>query len=229
MAELREIVEALIFVHRGVLDRKALGEVLKESYSQEEIDGALEELHDEYLRREGPVRLFRVAGGYEFGTRPDLAEWIQKLDFYEHHRHLSRPSLETLAIIAYRQPVTRPEIEGIRGVSVDRMLRSLLEKKLIRILGRKDVPGKPLVYGTTREFLQHFGLSGLDDLPALKELEEHAPPPEEGEGEAAIIPVEEDPEAEAPPSGGGGDEEGAPAEEARPEGPGPEAQERGGE
>ena len=169
MAELKEILEALIFVHSGPLEVKAMETILKDDFSGEEIRAALEELGSDLSRRGGVVELAEVAGGYEFGTREDLAEWIGKMDHYEHHRRLSRPALETLAIVAYRQPVTRPEIEAIRGVNVDRIMRNLAEKKLVRVLGRKDVPGKPLVYGTTKEFLEYFGLARLDDLPPLRD------------------------------------------------------------
>jgi len=143
--------------------------VLKDDFSAEEIAGALEELGKQYAAG-GVIELCEVAGGYEFGTRGDLAEWIRKMDHYEHHRHLSRPALETLAIVAYRQPVTRQEIESIRGVNVDRIVRNLTDKKLVRMLGRKDLPGKPIVYGTTGEFLEHFGLKSLNELPKVEEL-----------------------------------------------------------
>lgn len=196
MAELKDILETLIFVHRGVLKTRTMEGVLNDSYTVEEIRTALDELKEDYARREGVIELLEVAGGFEFGTREDTAEWVRKLDHFEHHRRLSRPALETLAIIAYRQPVTRPEIEGIRGVNVDRIIRNLLVKKLIMILGRKDVPGKPIVYGTTGEFLHHFGLRGLSDLPSLKEFMEQELPEESAE-EAEILPLEEEvPEAE---------------------------------
>jgi segregation and condensation protein B len=193
MPELKEILEALIFVHRGAISAKVMNGILKDDYTPEEIDRALQELREDCARRGGVIELLEVAEGFEFGTRSDLAEWIRKMDHYEHHRRLSRPALETLAIIAYRQPVTRPEIEAIRGVNVDGVVRSLLEKKLIRILGRKDVPGKPIVYGTTSEFLVHFGLRSLSDLPAPGEfldedtLERNKPGDEEA---APLLPVE---------------------------------------
>jgi segregation and condensation protein B len=194
MAELKEILEALIFVHRGVISSKVMSGILKDDYTPEEIDRAIQQLREDCARRGGVIELLEVAEGFEFGTRSDLAEWIQKMDHYEHHRHLSRPALETLAIIAYRQPVTRPEIESIRGVNVDGVVRTLLEKKLVRILGRKDVPGKPIVYGTTSEFLGHFGLPGLSALPSLREfLDESAVERDDlGErNEAALLPLEE--------------------------------------
>jgi len=194
MPELKEILEALIFVHRGVMSAKVMAGILKDDYTPEEIDRAIGELRDDCARRGGVIELLEVAEGLEFGTRSDMAEWIQKMDHYEHHRHLSRPALETLAIIAYRQPVTRPEIESIRGVNVDRVVRTLLEKKLVRILGRKDVPGKPIVYGTTSEFLVHFGLRGISDLPSLREfLDEKALEKDDmGEKEEVVLlPLEE--------------------------------------
>jgi segregation and condensation protein B len=112
---LKEVLEALIFVHRGILPPKTVREVLGEEFSADDIAAGFAALKEDYEQRGGALVLTEVAGGYQFGTRDDLAPWIQKLDFYEHHRHLSRPTLETLAIIAYKQPVTRVEIEAIRG------------------------------------------------------------------------------------------------------------------
>jgi len=183
---LKEVLEALVFVHRGILPPKTVSEVLGEEFTAEEIAAGFAALREDYERRGGAVVLVEVAGGYQFGTRADLAPWIQKLDFYEHHRHLSRPTMETLAIIAYKQPVTRAEIEAIRGVNVERIVRNLLERKLVRILGHKDVPGKPMVLGTTREFLELFGLNGLDALPPLKDFVE--PPSSEGIDEEPPLP-----------------------------------------
>ena len=205
MADLKEILEALIFVHSGPLEAKVMENILKDDYSGEEIRAALEELREDIARRAGVVELTEVAGGYEFGTREDLAEWIRKMDHYEHHRRLSRPALETLAIVAYRQPVTRPEIEAIRGVNVDRIMRNLGEKKLVVILGRKDVPGKPLVYGTTKEFLEYFGLAKLDDLPPLQEFVDQEES-EEAAGEDDILPLEEEKEEEPADEAEGGEE-----------------------
>src|SRR5262245_58676526 len=115
------------------------------------------------------MRLVEVAGGYQFRTAPEHAEWVRRL-FQQKPWRLTRPTLETLAIIAYKQPITRAEIEAIRGVDVDSVLASLLSRKLIRIVGRKDVIGRPLLYGTTRQFLEVFGLRDLNGLPALGEL-----------------------------------------------------------
>ncbi|MHB8836474.1 MAG: SMC-Scp complex subunit ScpB [Candidatus Methylomirabilia bacterium] len=184
---LKEVLEALVFVHRGILPPKTAREVLGEEFTAEEIAVAFEALRDEYGERGGALTLYEVAGGWQFGTRTDLAPWIKKLDFYEHHRHLSRPTMETLAIIAYKQPATRAEIEAIRGVNVERIVRNLLERKLVKILGHKDVPGKPMVLGTTREFLELFGLNSLADLPPLKDFV--APPPAEGSDEETPLPL----------------------------------------
>jgi segregation and condensation protein B len=187
LGPLKEVLEALVFVHRGILPQKTVREVLGEEFTAGEIDAAFAALRDEYRERGGALTLYEVAGGWQFGTRTDLAPWIKKLDFYEHHRHLSRPTLETLAIIAYRQPVTRAEIEAIRGVNVERIVRNLLERKLLKILGHKDVPGKPMVLGTTREFLELFGLNSLADLPPLKDFVEL--PPAEGIDEEIPLPL----------------------------------------
>lgn len=213
MAELKDILEALIFVHRGVLDLKTMAAVLKDDFSADEIRAALAELRTDFEGRGGVIRLLEVAEGFQLATCEDVAEWIQKMDHYQHHRHLSKPALETLAIVAYRQPVTRQEIEGIRGVNVDRIVRNLVDKKLIRVMGRKDLPGKPLVYGTTREFLEYFGLKNLADLPTLEEFSD-AEVQDESE-DAPLLPLGEGDdgaaetlEAEEPQAGAAdGDEE----------------------
>ena len=123
-------------------------------------------------------------------TPPDHASWIRKLKKAKTSQRLSKPSLETLAIIAYKQPVVKAEIEEIRGVDSSGVLKGLLDKRIIKIVGRMDVPGKPLMYGTTREFLQYFGLKDLSELPTLKEFEEMAAEETAGEG-FEEIPMEE--------------------------------------
>jgi len=200
---LKDVLEALVFVHRGILPPKTVREVLGEEFTAEEIAAGFAALRADHEARGGALVLVEVAGGWQFGTRTDLAPWIKKLDFYEHHRHLSRPTMETLAIIAYKQPVTRAEIEAIRGVNVERIVRNLLERKLVKILGHKDVPGKPMVLGTTREFLELFGLKSLADLPPLKDFVE--PPPAEGIDEDTSLPLFAGEEtAAAAPRGSGG-------------------------
>jgi segregation and condensation protein B len=203
---LKEVLEALVFVHRGILPPKTVREVLGEEFTAEEIAAGFAALREDYEERGGALVLVEVAGGWQFGTRTDLAPWIKKLDFYEHHRHLSRPTMETLAIIAYKQPVTRAEIEAIRGVNVERIVRNLLERKLVKILGHKDVPGKPMVLGTTREFLELFGLNSLAGLPQLKDFVE--PPSAEGLYEEPPLPFST---GDAREGGGGADDPATPA------------------
>ena len=120
-----------------------------------------------------------MAGGYQLRTRPEYADYLRRLGHSRPFK-FSRPALETLAIIAYRQPVTRSEIEYLRGVDSGSVLKTLLEKRLLRILGKKDVPGKPMIYGTTREFLELFGLPDLSALPTLREFSELVPEQDNG-------------------------------------------------
>ena len=134
-----------------------------------EVVAALEALEAGYEREARGLRLVRVAGGYQLRTPPEHAPWIRRL-LRERPPRLSRPMLETLAIVAYRQPCTRMEVEAIRGVDADAVLSSLLDRHLVRVVGRKDAPGRPLLYATTHEFLEVFGLPALDALPTLREL-----------------------------------------------------------
>ena len=132
----------------------------------------MEELRVRFNSNGGPVVLREIDGGFQLCTHPKYAPWIKKLSSVRTNSKLSRPALETLAIVAYKQPVTRAEIENVRGVSCAGVLALLLEKRLIRIAGRQDAPGKPLLYRTTAEFVRHFGLRSLKDLPRISELKE---------------------------------------------------------
>jgi segregation and condensation protein B len=116
--------------------------------------------------------LAEVAGGYQLATRPENVSWIRKFKSVKVSAKLSKPALETLAIVAYKQPITRMEVEAIRGVNIGGIMRNLMERRLVKIVGKKDVPGKPMLYGTTLEFLQYFGLKDLSALPTLKEFQE---------------------------------------------------------
>ncbi|NIO03612.1 MAG: SMC-Scp complex subunit ScpB [Proteobacteria bacterium] len=167
---LRPAIESLIFSSEFPLKIESIRDILEES-DKKRIEGVLEELHREYQNPDHGFELVRVAEGYQFRTKSRYAEWIRRLRRTRAPR-LSRSSMEVLAIIAYKQPIMRAEIEAIRGVDSVSVIRTLLERRLIRILGRKDVPGRPMVYGTTREFLQFFGLKNLSDLPTLREIEE---------------------------------------------------------
>ncbi|NWF91455.1 MAG: SMC-Scp complex subunit ScpB [Syntrophaceae bacterium] len=168
-AEVKPILEGLIFVSASPIRLETLVEILPES-NREAILEAIGLIKREYEEESKGLELVEVAGGYQFRTKPKLAEWVQRLRKAKPVK-LSRSALETLAIVAYRQPVIRPTIEEIRGVDSGWVLRSLLEKGLIKITGRKEMPGRPMVYGTTRAFLELFGLNSLADLPAPNEIE----------------------------------------------------------
>ena len=186
---LKTIVESLLFVHDQplTLDRLAL---LLEEHERSDIRIALEELMQEYGAAKRGIVLVQVAGGYQLRSRPENADYIRRLTKSRGVK-FSQSALETLSIIAYRQPVTRAEVEYLRGVDSGGVLKTLLEKKLLRILGKKDVPGKPLIYGTSREFLELFSLKDINSLPTLKEIQELAPPdPFADQPELPLDPVE---------------------------------------
>lgn len=166
--EIKTIVESLIFVSENALSIDEVKKVL-EGEDKSRLKQVLDELVSEYSQMNRSFSLQEVAGGYQFRTKPEFASWIKKLSRTRPSR-LTQPALETLAIIAYKQPILRSEVERIRGVDVGGVISTLLLRKLIKILGRKDAPGRPLVYGTTQEFLEAFGLKGLSELPTLKEL-----------------------------------------------------------
>lgn len=170
-AELRAAVESLVFVSESPIRSDRLAEIME--VEQSLILQILRELEEEYRQSRRGFVLQEVADGFQFRTRPELAEWIRRLHRNRPFR-FSRAALEALAIIAYRQPVTRAEIEYLRGVDSGGVLKTLLEKHLVRILGKKDVPGRPMIYGTTREFLEFFGLRDLSALPTLKEFSDLA-------------------------------------------------------
>jgi len=186
---LKSVVESLLFVHDQPLSLDRLALILEE-HERSDIRQALDELVQEYGASERGIVLAQVAGGYQLRSRPENADYIRRLTRSKGVK-FSQSALETLAIIAYRQPVTRAEVEYLRGVDSGGVLKSLLEKKLLRILGKKDVPGKPLIYGTSREFLELFSLKDLASLPTLKEIQELAPPdPFADQPELPLEPVE---------------------------------------
>ena len=170
--DLIPLAEALIFAADGPIKAERMAEALDVPLA--DIREAIEALEVDYAERPRGFFLQEVAGGYQLRTRPEYAEYLRKLGRSRPFR-FSRPALESLAIIAYRQPVTRSEVEYLRGVDSGSVLKTLLEKRLVRILGKKDVPGKPMIYGTTREFLEPFGLPDLSSLPTLSEFSELAP------------------------------------------------------
>lgn len=167
----KQIIEALIFSSAKPLTVAQIKEVLEE-LSPQDIKAQIARLKQEYADTRRSFNVTEIAGGYQIATDPKYATWLKKLYRKSHKDKLSRPSLETLAIVAYRQPITRLEIEDIRGVNVDAVLKRLLEKCLVRISGHKNVAGRPFFYSTTREFLEIFGLQSLDALPKFEEFEE---------------------------------------------------------
>jgi len=169
---LKKIVEALLFASAEPLSSEKLQNLTREREAdRQELSKCLKELQTEYDNQERSFRLVRVARGYQLQTRESYAFWVRKLFQPRRYLRLSQPALETLAIIAYKQPVTRPEVESIRGVNVDGVIRNLLERELIKISGQKEVVGRPYLYRTSKRFLEHFGLNSISDLPPLEERE----------------------------------------------------------
>lgn len=162
-------IEAILFVASSPISVGQLAEVL--GVPGKEVDLGLQQLNQSLQSGRG-LRLQRHEGGYQLTTAPEIAEEIEKFLGLEATARLSRAALETLAIIAYRQPITRPGVDSIRGVNSDGVIKSLLSKGLIQEIGRTEGPGRPILYGSTQDFLQHFGLNSLDDLPPFELLEQ---------------------------------------------------------
>jgi segregation and condensation protein B len=207
----KKIVEALVLASREPIPAARIADIVPGS-SSSDVKELVKELEFEYERDDRAFEIWEVAGGYQIRTRPAFAGYVRQLQ-RERAFRLSRAALETLAVVAYKQPVTRAEIENIRGVDVGAVVRSLVERKLVRIAGHREVPGRPLLYATTRRFLEVFGFSRLEDLPTLREIDELVLPGIEGmegmdgtdgtgaepEEEAAVHPPG-DAEADAEPS-----------------------------
>lgn len=170
MEDLKNIVESLLFVAETPLSMKHFKSALPEA-DIDQIKQSILALKEEYELKNGGFLIHEVAGGFQFRTRPEYKEWIRRL-LQPKPPKLSKPAMETLAIIAYRQPILRSEVEHIRGVTSGNSIRMLLERKLIRVLGRREIPGRPLVYATTKKFLETFDLKDLKDLPSLKEIDD---------------------------------------------------------
>jgi segregation and condensation protein B len=168
-APLKAILEALLFASDEPVALEEISGILGEQRA-EEISAALDCLEREYASSGGGLRVQRLAGGFRITSDPGLGPFLRELVRGRNRHRLSRAALETLAIVAYKQPITAPEIQEIRGVNPSSILNSLLDRRLVRILGRKKVVGKPFLYGTTRDFLIRFGLNSLDDLPSMEEF-----------------------------------------------------------
>jgi segregation and condensation protein B len=170
-AELRSILEALIFASPDPMTLKAMSRLL-DTEPKEDVVAALAGLKEDYEQRPGGLQLVEVAGGYQIVTRSDLHEWVRRLFHERTTQKLTVQALETLAVIAYRQPITAAEITEVRGVNTSGVLNTLLERHLIKIVGRKPVVGRPFMYATTKEFLIRFGLNDLTDLPKVEDMAE---------------------------------------------------------
>jgi segregation and condensation protein B len=188
MNNLKQIVESLLFVAEEPLTIERIRSIVA-VVTPDEVCSALSDLSDEYDTRDGGFYLREVAGGYQLRTRPEYTQWIKRL-LQPRQQHLSKAALETLAIIAYKQPVIRSDVEYLRGVDCGGIMRMLLERKFIRILGRKEIPGRPMIYGTTRYFLEVFDLKDLKDLPTPKEID--------ALGKASSEPGDQPPEGDRP-------------------------------
>lgn len=169
----KAVIEAMIFANERPLTIEQIKKVL-DNLEATDIRKIIEELRDEYLAAGRGIRIIEVAGGFRMITAQDFASFLKKLYKQRRVERLSKPALETLAIIAYKQPVTKLEMESLRGVNIDGVVDNLLEKGLIRIAGRKKAPGRPFVFGTTRQFLEHFGLKSLEELPKIENFSQLA-------------------------------------------------------
>lgn len=163
-------VGAVLFASGEPVQPKEIASALK-GVAVPDVKKAIETLQAQYENNEAGLRLEWVAGGVRLATRPEVAEWVRQFFKERHRTRLSVAAFETLAIVAYRQPVTAPEIQAIRGKDPQGPLKNLLEKKLLRILGKKKVLGNPMLYGTSKHFLVHFGLNSLADLPSMDEFD----------------------------------------------------------
>ena len=168
--ELKSIVENILLASDQPVTPDDLQSTLMNGTEKAELKSVLEELQEEYQSRN--LKVEEVAGGYQLCTRPEYSDWVRKFLKLDKTTKLSQPSLDTLSIIAYKQPLTKQEVEEIRGVDCGGVIRTLLDKKIVGPAGRKKVPGRPIMYRTTRKFLEYFGLKDLVDLPTLEDLQE---------------------------------------------------------
>src|SRR2546427_4887820 len=201
---LDKVIEALLFSAQKPLSIREISTAIKSAEGDDspnefarvreaEVAAAIEQLKTEYVEHGRAFQLIEKAEGWQLATDPKYAPWVRQLFPAPKPARLSAPALETLAIIAYRQPITRADVEAVRGVNIDGVLQTLMERGLVKIAGRAEVPGRPLLYETTQFFLDHFGLRNLDELPNVEELRKRNLP---------IAPARTQPESAAtPPSG----------------------------
>jgi segregation and condensation protein B len=166
VVQAKQIIEALLFVSGQPVSLKRLKEIIEE-LDPRALRQLISQLSEEYAQAQRAIRIQEVADGFQLVTDPALSPWMKRALALPKEELVSKAAMETLAIIAYRQPITKAEVELIRGVDVTATLETLLERQFVRVAGRKDTPGRPLLYGTTAEFLRHFGLKSLEDLPPM--------------------------------------------------------------
>src|SRR5438445_8511537 len=184
--KLARAIEALLFSAHKPVSAKEIVDVLRRAGAEDELSpnefanvkpaevaAAIEQLKIEYIQNEHGFQLIEKAEGWQLASEPKYARWVRELFPAPKPARLSSPALETLAIIAYRQPITRADVEAVRGVTIDGVLQTLMERGLVKIAGRAEIPGRPLLYETTEFFLDHFGLRTLDELPNVEELRKH--------------------------------------------------------
>ena len=193
LAEAKRIIEALLFSSSNPLSLDQIKEIVEEIRSSQ-IKVLIDELNAEYDQTGRSFKIIEIAGGFQSCTRPEYAIWVKRLYKKRRGQKLSMPALETLAIIGYRQPATKGDVEFIRGVSVDGVLRTLLERGLVKIKGRKEGIGRPIIYVTTRRFLEYFGLTSLSELPELEKANVAGSKIELGSEEIKQEPAEMNPE-----------------------------------
>ena len=168
--EAQSIMESLLFITEQPIPLKAFEDLFDKEFSREVLQKMAEDLAFDYQTRGSALELREIAGGWQFSSRPEFAPWIRKLFKDRLTYRLSNSAMETLSIVAYKQPITRSEIEEIRGVEVSAVLDTLVERRLVKMVGRKESVGRPMLYGTTPDFLKSFGLKGLDTLPSIESL-----------------------------------------------------------
>ncbi len=164
----KAVLEVLLFLSGEPITLPSIKDVTE--LPESEIKRLMDELIAQYKERNTGLFIVEIANGYQMVTNPEYAEWVRKFKNIHMSSRLSLPALETLSIIAYKQPIIRAEIEQLRGVNSDSAIRTLLERRLIKVMGRKEAPGRPFLYGTTKEFLHYFGLKDLTELPTLKDF-----------------------------------------------------------
>lgn len=165
----KRVLEALLFASSKPIMIPEIRKVMK-SLSAKDIENLVAQLKEEYTRDNRSFEVLEVAGGFEIATRKEYAPWIFKIEMQKKAKQVTQSALETLSILAYKQPITRAEIEELRGVDASGVVNTLIERNLIKIVGKKEVPGRPFLYGTTEKFLEHFGLKSLQDLPNIDEI-----------------------------------------------------------